>query len=96
MKKFTLDELIALIPQKRDGTITAKELAKKTEKTESLIRKKINEARAQGIPICSTRFRYFISDDRKDIEATIEFLTHRINTQLQAIFGLKSINFIKK
>ncbi len=91
MKKLSLDELLTLIPKKEDGTITAKRLSEMTEKCESYIRRLINEARASGIPICSTRFGYYLSDERNDIVATIHFLTHRVDTQLKAINGLQNI-----
>ena len=88
MQKLTLDELLTLIPKKEDGTITAKKLAEMTDKCESHIRKLINEARASGISVCSTRFGYYLSNERNDIVATIQFLTRRVETQLKAIDGL--------
>lgn len=86
MKSIILD----LIPNKEMGLITAKRISKITGHTESTIRKVINEARAQGIPICSTKFGYYYSTEDRDIADTVNFLTRRVNTQLQAINGLKN------
>lgn len=84
-----IDVVIELIPE--EGTITAKEISKLTGYNESFVRKIINIARSNGTPVCSTRHGYYISYENADIERTIVFLTHRINTQLRAINGLKNI-----
>lgn len=94
MKDLSLEKLLRLIPKKENGTITARRLAEIAGCCESYIRKKINEARASGIPICSTRFGYYFSDRYEDISETVRFLTRRINTQLKAIDGLKGIKFL--
>lgn len=88
MKKATLDDLIGLLKNSPEKTITAHKLAKMLDKTESYVRKKINEARAMGHPICSTKRGYFLSYEHGDIAKTIQSLTNRINTQIKAINGL--------
>lgn len=89
--KFSVEDLITLIPDKENGLITAKRLATITGHTESFVRKIINEARSRGTPICSTRFGYYYSTEHRDVIDTVEFLTRRVNTQIQAINGLKNI-----
>ena len=84
--------VITLIPRKENGIITAKHLSMITGYTETFIRKIINEARSAGYPICSNRHGYYLSTECSDISDTIKFLSRRINTQLQAINGLKNIN----
>ena len=87
--KVSVEDLIVVIPKKQEGLITGKQLSEMFGVEECTIRRIINEARASGIPICSKRWGYYFSDECEDITATIQFLTHRINTQLQAIEGLK-------
>ena len=82
------DDFLTLIPKKEKGFITGKRLSKMTGYSEPYIRSIINQLRAKGNPICSTKQGYFLSDEYADIDNTVKFLTHRINTQLQAINGL--------
>ena len=89
MRLPSIYELVELIPQKQDGLITAHKLASLTKASEPNIRKIINEARTKGIPICSTRRGYYLSNEYNDIAKTITFLTNRLCTQLQAISGLQ-------
>ena len=87
---ITLYELIELIPTKsQNEKVTVHRLAKMTATSEPYIRKKINEARSVGIPICSTTSGYYLSNEYNDIAKTVCFLTKRLNTQLQAINGLQ-------
>lgn len=96
MKGISIYELIELIPKNKNEKITAYSLAKLTDTSEPYIRKKINEARTAGIPICSTKSGYYLSNDCADISKTIRFLTNRLNTQLQAIQGLQKLLEEKK
>lgn len=91
MKIPSIYELIELIPKNQNEKITARSLAKLTGTTEPYIRKLINEGRAAGISICSTRHGYYLSKEIADISKTIRFLTNRVNTQLQAIQGLQKL-----
>lgn len=88
MREVPLNDLVVLIPKSRDESLTAQRLAKMVDVSEPFIRKKINEARAMGIPICSSKRGYYLSDEYGDIAKTIRSLTNRINTQLTAINGL--------
>lgn len=54
------------------------------------IRKRINEARCSGEPICSCSNGYFYSEKEEDIKRTIDSLQGRIMKQENAITGLKS------
>ena len=89
--KVSYEDLITLIPAKETGVITAKNLSEKLGCTETYIRKVINVARSNGVPICSTKYGYYYSDDYGDIAETVGFLTRRLRTQLQAIDGLIKI-----
>lgn len=90
--KISLDELIVLLPKEKNNAITAHTLSKLANVCETYIRKKINEARAIGIPICSLQRGYYLSYECDDIAKTIKFLTNRLNTQIKAINGLKERN----
>lgn len=89
--KCSYEDILPLIPTKENGFITAKILSTRTGYTESFIRKLINKARSEGVPICSKTFGYYFSEDHADIADTVSFLIRRINTQLQAINGLTNI-----
>lgn len=88
MKQTLISDLVANIPSKKEQTVTARELSKLMCVGESYIRRKINDARSNGIPICSTRRGYYLSYDSVDIANTVQFLNNRLNTQIKAINGL--------
>lgn len=56
----------------------------------SYVRKAINAARREAIPICSSRWGYYYSTDRSDISKTVESMRGRIASQEAAIEGLAS------
>ena len=87
-KSYLFGDLIANLPRKPGEAITAKALAKRMDLSEAYIRRKINNARHFGFPICSTNFGYYFSEDPRDIELTINRLKRRISTQVAAIVGL--------
>ncbi len=90
MKELSLNDLLAQLPTTQEFLITARRLSILLGADESCIRKKINEARSIGIPICSTKRGYYLSNEVGDIQKTIRFLTKRLNTQIKAINGLKA------
>ncbi len=53
------------------------------------IRVIVNNARRDGIPICTCGHGYFFAKDASDIKATIEGLYGRIESVLAAIDGLQ-------
>lgn len=56
--------------------------------SEVTVRKLINQARCEGIPICSCSKGYYYSEDKTDIVATIQSLNHRTISVERAISGL--------
>ena len=52
------------------------------------VRKLINKARCEGIPICSCSKGYYHSNNKADILATIQSLNHRTISVEKAISGL--------
>lgn len=55
------------------------------------VRKAVNEARSNGVPICATSHGYYYSDDREQIKKTVESLRGRIVAQENAITGLEAL-----
>lgn len=72
----------------KENPITNKEIGRTLDLSEQAIRKHINEARCNGIPICSCREGYFISNDKADILQTIQRLMHRTIAVEKAVNGL--------
>ena len=55
---------------------------------EAIVRKHINRARCEGVPICSTQHGYFYSEDKADVLDTIHSLNKRTIAVEKAISGL--------
>ena len=56
--------------------------------SEVVVRKHINRARCEGVPICSTQHGYFYSEDKADVLDTIHSLNKRTIAVEKAISGL--------
>ena len=72
----------------KENPITNKEISKALNLTEVQIRKQINQARCEGIPICACDKGYYYSDDKADILRTIQSLMHRTIAVENAVNGL--------
>ena len=72
----------------REIPISNKEICQQLNTTEVLVRKQINKARRDGIPICACQKGYFYSRDKSDILETIDSLMHRTISVEKAISGL--------
>ena len=55
------------------------------------VRKAVNEARCSGVPICSSSFGYYYSEDKELIRKTVESMLGRIAAQQNAIAGLEQL-----
>ena len=73
-----------------DEPVSAKKLSAEFKVTDTVIRKRINEARCKGIPICSCNNGYYYSENKVDIIQTIQSLTHRTIAVENAVNGLLS------
>ena len=69
--------------------ITSKELSKLFRVKDSVVRKAVNVARRNGIPICSSPKGYYYSECNEDIIQTIKSLKHRITDIQGAVDGLQ-------
>ena len=74
-----------------DNPVSNKEISTSLKLNEAFIRKKINEARCKGYPICSCDKGYFLSDDKTEILRTIQSLMHRTIAVEKAINGLLTV-----
>lgn len=68
--------------------VSNSKISKRFEMAESVVRKHINKARCEGIPICSTSHGYYYSEDKADIVETIHSLNKRTIAVEKAINGL--------
>lgn len=68
-----------------------KEIASHLQTSEVNIRKKINEARSSGIPICSCDKGYYYSESKSEILATIQSLMNRTMAVERAVNGLLTV-----
>jgi biotin operon repressor len=68
--------------------VTNKEICSQMKTSEAEIRKKINKARCEGIPICSCAKGYYYSEDKADILETIQSLMSRTISVEKAVKGL--------
>lgn len=73
----------------RENAIAGRDLGDEFGLLAPQIRAIVNEARRNGIPICSTNKGYYYSTDPAEIKATINGLYHRIESVLHAIDGLE-------
>lgn len=74
-----------------DKPVTNKEIGSQLKLCEVAVRKKINEARCKGIPICSCDRGYYYSENKGDILATIQSLMHRTIAVEKAVNGLLTV-----
>ena len=75
----------------KENPVSNKEISSQLKLSETLVRKKINEARCEGIPICSCDKGYFYSEDKTEILTTIQSLMHRTIAVEKAVNGLVSV-----
>lgn len=74
-----------------EKSVTGKDIANHLGITDVEVRRQVSEARSAGIPICSTQYGYYYSDDRTEIQKTVDFLRRRISSQERAISGLSEL-----
>ncbi len=55
------------------------------------VREVVNAARRNGIPVCSSSYGYYYSEDKAHISKTVESLKNRIASQESAIDGLSAL-----
>lgn len=93
MKRRTYDEykkieIVKFLREHGRTPIHSRELEKQLRLDSAYVRSCINDARCEGIPICSNIHGYFYSEEAYDIIATIKHLEGRMAKQKAAIDGL--------
>ncbi len=71
--------------------VSGRVLAERFGLTGQKVREYINQARRDGVPICSARWGYFYSEDKSQIKKTIDSMRGRIVSQELAIDGLSTL-----
>ena len=85
-----MNEVISYLKMNGDTPISAKSLGRIFGHTDITIRRIINQARLEGVPICSSSKGYYYSECREDINRTVASLMHRITSIQNAVNGLVS------
>jgi biotin operon repressor len=75
----------------RDNPVSNGEISSSLKLSEQSVRKKINEARSKGIPVCSCNHGYYVSEDKAEILQTVQSLMHRTMAVENAITGLLTV-----
>lgn len=82
-------EIEKFIPKGEDNKITSTELSKLTSLATPTIRKLVNQARANFVPIASDSEGYFIAETPEELNHAIAHINSRIHKMIQAREGLK-------
>ena len=74
----------------KDNLIDSNQLSKYFDITRTEVRQIINNARSEGIPICSNRWGYYFSTDDEDVQKTVKSLNGRVHANNKAIAGMSA------
>lgn len=84
-----LERILCAIPKGKDKAIHNEELAKQFGMSIHTIKKYIQDARMQGIPIVSDNSGYWITDDREELKAFIDSMQKQGKKRFKTIKALK-------
>ena len=84
-----LERILCAIPKGKDKAIHNEELAKQFGMSIHTIKKYIQDARMQGIPIVSDKSGYWITDDREELKAFIDSMEKQGKKRFKTIKALK-------
>ena len=84
-----LERILCAIPKGKCKAIHNGELAKQFGVSIHTIKKHIQEARMQGIPIVSDTSGYWITDDREELKAFIDSMEKQGKKRFKTIKALK-------
>lgn len=73
----------------KKNAVTSRHLENLAGCASPMVRKVVNELRAEGMKICSGRNGYYIARDDKEVSATIRQMESRIAYMQKAIEGLR-------
>lgn len=94
--KITQRDIVVLIPKGEGYRITSSDITKLTNINGSTIRKLVNEARSNFVPIASDKRGYFVAENPEELNHTIAQLNSRIHKMIKAREGLKKAQEIMK
>ncbi len=83
------EAIISMIENSREP-VSASKISSRLGVSGIKIREVVNQARREGLPICSCHKGYYISDDKQEIEKTIKSLAHRAESMMTAAQGLST------
>ena len=75
----------------KEKPVTSKEISANLHTSDFAVRKAVNKARSEGMPICSCDKGYYYSEDKAEIIRTIQSLMHRTIAVEKAINGLLTV-----
>lgn len=73
----------------KKNAVTSRHLENLVGCTSPMVRKVVNELRAEGMKICSGKNGYYVARDDKDVSVTIRQMESRIAIMQKAIEGLR-------
>ena len=68
------EKLLCVLPDKREDSVSMKELSRRLELSPREVRQFVLDARKVGLPILSDDFGYWKSEDKKELE---DYITRR-------------------
>lgn len=71
-----------------NNPVSSKRITRELGTNDTTVRKCVNLARCEGIPICTSHKGYFYSTDKNDILKTVNHLSSKIESMQNAIDGL--------
>ena len=83
-----MDSIVEYIKSHNGIPVSARNLSEAFGISGFEIRRIINGARSEGLPICSCHKGYYYSESNEEIEKTVKSLRHRIESIERAIRGL--------
>lgn len=87
--KTAKEQVLEILPRDDEVRLTARQIWNMLGVAPANVRHIVNELRSEGIPVCSDKKGYFISDTPKCIRATVNHLKHRVKKIQAALDGLE-------
>lgn len=82
------DAVFNLIPCNEQQRITAAKISRLLGIKEAEVRHWVNRMRSSGVPVCSDRRGYYISNNAEHVKTQIASMENRISAMQNAIGGL--------
>lgn len=89
-------DIVSLFPKGEGKRITSKEIKRLTSKSDAVVRRIVNESRANFVPIASDKKGYFMAEKPEELDHTIAQINSRIHMMIRAREGLKKAQKLMK